>query len=76
MTNSPYYAKELMSEEGMIIILNQNFYLCHLLWWGKNRAGRDYLFICSLITNRSMNPLIGDITCIPILAPSIFTKMR
>ena len=75
MTNSPYYAKELMSEEGMIIILNQNFYLCHLLWC-KKRAGRDYLFICSLITNRSMNQLIGDITCIPVPAPSIFTNMR
>ena len=36
MTNSPYYAKELMSEEGMIIILNQNYYLCHLLWWRKS----------------------------------------
>ena len=36
MTNSPYYANELMSEEGMIIILNQNYYLCHLFWWEKS----------------------------------------
>ena len=48
MTNSPYYAKELMSEEGMIIILNQNFYLCHLLWWKKKTGQEEIICLFAL----------------------------